>query len=436
MDEAARAAERPFHGRRAPRPSEQLDGLLRDAVRLRRWIADVPLGAFLSGGIDSSTVVALMQARARAARRARFSIGFDEPALRRGAHAPRASPGTWAPSTPSSMCATRMRSRRAAAPAGDLRRAVRRRLADPDLAASPQLRAAHVTVGLSGDGGDELFGGYPRYQEAARRWRAHCRDAAPRCAAWPGVAAGHLPGGSSRALSRLSRRLEEMAAGDAVGFYRAYVSRWRAARDLVPGARPSDAVSDGARAPALGIARIAVHGARCGRPICPTTSWSRSTGRPWRSASRPVCRCSTTASSSSPGRLPDRFKIRGGTGKWLLRQVLARYVPRELCERPKQGFEPAGWGLAARAAARLGRGPARREAAARGGIHRSRAGAPALGRARLGPARLALRAMERADVPGLARPLAGALSGGRRAEGRRQAARTFWRNPPTSPCRP
>ncbi len=131
-----------------------------------RLISDVPLGAFLSGGIDSAAVVALMRAR-RAGPVHTFSIGFDDARLQRAAHARARSPSVSAPSTTSWSSRPALADDPAATGLA-LQRAVRRLLGRADLSLWPAWRDSTVTVALNGDGGDEIFAGYRRYLGAAR----------------------------------------------------------------------------------------------------------------------------------------------------------------------------------------------------------------------------------------------------------------------------
>jgi asparagine synthase (glutamine-hydrolysing) len=160
---------------------EALDALLRDAIR-RRMVADVPVGAFLSGGIDSSTVVALMQAESNAKVRT-FTIGFSDGAYDESAIARQVADHLDTDHTEIRLDESDVL---------DLVPKIPDWFDEPfaDSSQLPtylvaQATRKHVTVALSGDGGDELFAGYPKYawlEQVWRAWQAACRG---RYARWP-----------------------------------------------------------------------------------------------------------------------------------------------------------------------------------------------------------------------------------------------------------
>ena len=269
---------RPYPGSEAE-AEDELDRLLRRAVQ-DRLVSDVPLGAFLSGGIDSSTVVALMQAQARHRVRT-FTIGFDAAGYdEAGDAAP--SPGIWAPIT--TRCGSRPPRRRRwfriCRPSGTSRSPTNRRCR-PLVA---RLAREHVTVALSGDGGDECFGGYRRHVTAARLGGALGLPPALRRGAggalalagtaWiPSVAAiapdrlGSRLALAGRTLSRLGGMIG--GAGDA-GFYDALVSwsgspdgPWRGRPAASPARRPHPNCRTWRSRSCTGTWRA----------ICPATCW-------------------------------------------------------------------------------------------------------------------------------------------------------------------
>ncbi|GFO59340.1 asparagine synthetase B [Geomonas silvestris] len=332
----------PFTGN-DPEALQVLDAALSRAVK-RQMVADVPLGAFLSGGIDSSTVVALMQAQSAQPVKT-FTIGFHEKGYDEAAQARAVARHLGTEHT--ELYVT---DREALEVIPQLPRLYDEPFADSSQIPTfllARLARSQVTVSLSGDGGDELFGGYRRYALIERHWRRiSCLPAALRRAALRGVepalslvegALGRLPG-KRPDLARL-RRLARLAAagsvpelnelltcydrwaGEATGYTalpvlpKANRELWEAHPKvlehlmlldfqrylpddiLVKVDRAAMAVSLETRIPLLD-------------PEVIELSW----------------------------RLPRHFKWRDGEGKWLLRQVLYQYLPRHLVDRPKSGF--------------------------------------------------------------------------------------------------
>ena len=328
----------------------ELDSLLRESIR-DRMIADVPLGAFLSGGIDSSTVVALMQVQSRRPIQT-FTIGFnesgyDEAGYARGIARHLGTDHTELYVTPQEAQAVIPH-----LPA----------LFDEPFSDSSQiptfliseLARRHVTVSLSGDGGDELFGGYNRYTWVQKIWNAMGWLPAPLRsfgsatlnrlppAAWDGLLSNRLipsrwrfsePGEKIRKVSEI------LSAGNPEAVYLDLISHWKDPSAVVRGALepPTLLTCQDARARFPDLASwmmytdlvtylpddilVKVDRASMGNSLearVPYLDDQRVVEFAWR--------------------LPMKMKIRDGKGKWLLRQVLYQYVPESMLERPKQGF--------------------------------------------------------------------------------------------------
>ncbi len=333
-----------------------LDNLLTDAVG-RRMVADVPLGAFLSGGIDSSLIVALMQKQSARPVKT-FTIGFEEQGYNEAPYARRVAEHLKTDHTELYVTAQQARDVIPKLPT----------IFDEPFADSSQiptylvsqLAKQHVTVSLSGDGGDELFCGYRRYFEALigfssdadpqtrRTWKSRVIDALH---ALPSVirqplgltcrTLGSLPlGRASRDLMRVAEVLCESGPDER---YLRNMSHWRSDDHLVIGGEFLD------------------------EPVIPNCLWPDASIRSaedyqacwqwydtWHYLPNDILvkidRASMAVSLEARAplldhrvaefawMLPHSFKIADGQGKRILRSVLGRYVPSKLFERPKVGF--------------------------------------------------------------------------------------------------
>jgi asparagine synthase (glutamine-hydrolysing) len=325
--------------------TDELERVLRDAVK-RRMIADVPLGAFLSGGIDSSTVVALMQ-QANPGKVKTFTIGFDIPGFDEAPHAAAVARHLGTEHTELTVTA-----RQALDVIPQLPEWYDEPFADssqiPTYLISAMTRR-HVTVALSGDGGDELFAGYNRYQLAQRFWRT--LSLLPR-AVRRGLAAGLTavsPDRWTRMLSALPGRVPGQAGdklhkfasvlgladGDAI--YRRLITHWEP-EQIAPGTAEAKNIlwdpSVSADMPDL-LDRMQFLDLVTYLPDDILTKVDRASMAVALEARVPILDHRVVEFA---WRLPRAAKIRGGQSKWLLRQVLYRHVPKELVERPKMGF--------------------------------------------------------------------------------------------------
>ncbi len=326
--------------------TDQFEALLQDAVR-RRMVADVPVGAFLSGGIDSSAVVALMQT-ANVGPVKTFTIGFDIAGFDEAQHASAVARHLGTEHTELTVTA-----REALEVIPRLPDLYDEPFADssqiPTYAVAAMTRR-HVTVALSGDGGDELFAGYNRYRLASQAWDR--LSLLPR-AVRNGIAGAIVsvsPDRWSRLFaclpqhsrpSQLGEKLHKFAsvlrlADTREGYWR-LVTHWEP-EQLIPGVvEPKGILWDSSVArdiPGL-LERMQFLDQVTYLPDDILTKVDRATMAVALEARVPLLDHRVVELS---WRLPSAFKIRNGHSKWLLRQILAQRIPRELIERPKMGF--------------------------------------------------------------------------------------------------
>jgi asparagine synthase (glutamine-hydrolysing) len=323
-----------------------VDEALRRAVG-RQMVADVPLGAFLSGGIDSSLIVALMQAQSSRPVQT-FTVGFENPAFNEAPFA--AAVARHLGTDHTELTVTEKEAREVIPLLPDM-------YDEPfaDSSAIPThlvCKAARrtVTVALSGDAGDELFGGYNRYFWGPRIWQRldwmphlvrhglGCAIAAVPVNAWDSL--GAISGGRvtrpGDKAHRLAARLRDVRTMD--DLYRSLVSEWPG-EQMVPGLDNSGQTLLDDPLPAVVVgdasARMMAQDMRTYLPddiLCKVDRAAMAISLETRV---PFLDPDVLAASA---RLPAQMKIRDGQGKWALRQILYRHVPRELIERPKSGF--------------------------------------------------------------------------------------------------
>jgi asparagine synthase (glutamine-hydrolysing) len=326
----------------------KLDTLLRDAVALR-MIADVPLGVFLSGGIDSSIVTAYMQAQSSVPVKT-FSIGFGASDYDEAVHAAKVARhlGTQHEELYVS-------SKEALAVIPSLPTIYDEPFADssqiPTYLVSAMARR-HVTVCLSGDGGDELFGGYHRYflgqrarKKIARVPRSLRRPAARAITAIPtrtwDTAFRLLEPVTPRSFrqNRPGERLHKLArvlsATDDDAMYFELVSHWRSL--VIGGSEPDLALFDRSRwpRPLDPIERMMYFDQISYLPDDILVKVDRASMAVSLEAREPLLDHRLVEFAWT---LPLSMKVKDGGGKWLLRKLLHRHVPPELVERPKMGF--------------------------------------------------------------------------------------------------
>ncbi|HEY5810104.1 MAG TPA: asparagine synthase (glutamine-hydrolyzing) [Povalibacter sp.] len=310
----------------------ELDSLLRDAVASRLF-ADVPLGAFLSGGIDSSLVVALMQAQSARPVRT-FSIGFHDP---RRNEAPEARAVAEHLGTDHTELYVTGESALELVPEMP-------RLFDEPFADSSQiptflvarLARQSVKVALSGDGGDELFAGYMRYQRALRVWQVHQSVPAPlrKGLAW----ALRTQTTRESRVSKLAKVAAELQADSPAGIHLNRMSRWRNPTSVVPGAKehPTPFTRAEWQLPGGDVAHALMYlDLVTYLPEDILVKVDRATMAVGLEARAPLLDYRVVELAF---RIPTDLKLRDNQQKWILRQLLRRYLPDTLIKRPKIGF--------------------------------------------------------------------------------------------------
>jgi len=341
-----------LEGQRAPfigtpeEATDLLESIIKDTIK-NQMVADVPLGAFLSGGVDSSVVAALMQVQSERPIRT-FSIGFREAAFDESSHA--------------RAVAAHLKTKHTEIFVGP-QDALRLIPLLPTVYSEPfadssqiptfllsRLTREHVTVALSGDGGDELFCGYNRYQITARTW--HWLSKLPP-ALRSGIARlllsasqetwnriGNIVGIRRWAHfgEKLHKGARALTSADTSDLYLNLISQWADSDELVVGGGSTPPL------PVAALNRLAILGGVDQMMALDMLTYltddilvkvDRAAMGASLEVRAPFLDHRVVKFAWS---LPLEYKLRNGATKWPLRQLLYRHVPRELIERPKMGF--------------------------------------------------------------------------------------------------
>lgn len=340
----------PFSGS-ASESVDALEKLLKDAVG-KQMMADVPLGAFLSGGVDSSTIVALMQAQSSSPVKT-FTIGFHEAGYNEAKHAKAVARHLGTHHTELYVSPQQALEVIPRLPT----------LYDEPFSDSSQIPTflvsqmtrQHVTVSLSGDAGDELFGGYNRYVLGQRLWgklsllpsdwrrRLGNQITKVPVHAWNRLLnpiQSLLPLGlaQSNIGDKLHKAAGVMGSNSPSDLYRLLVSHWMQPEQLVIDAtEPLTALTDPTRQVTTGnfIHQMMALDMLSYLPDDILAKVDRAAMGVSLETRVPFLDHRVVEFA---WRLPLEYKLRDGVGKWVLRQVLYKHVPKELIERPKMGF--------------------------------------------------------------------------------------------------
>lgn len=294
-----------------------------------QMLADVPLGAFLSGGVDSSTVVALMQKQSNRPVKT-FAIGFNEPGYNEAEYAKEVAKHLGTDHTELYVSAQ------------DALEVIPKL---PSIYCEPfadssqiptylvmQMAKQHVTVALSGDAGDELFGGYTPYQFAPKIWNAVSQ--LPLSLRKLAV----LVLGAVPSPEKLQKLIAVFPAKHREDFYRLLITHWQNPLEAVKNASLPNTVIN---SPSSWVKTDSFE------------HWMMAVDASQYMIDDILVKVDRAAMANSletrvpmldhrvvefAWKLPLEFKIRNGVGKWALREVLYKHVPKELIERPKKGF--------------------------------------------------------------------------------------------------
>ncbi len=308
-----------------------------------RMVSDVPLGAFLSGGIDSSTIVALMQKNATKPVNT-YSIGFKEEGFNEAEYAAKIA---------AHLGTNHHELYVSAADALEVTAYLPTIYDEPfaDISAIPtylvsKFARKSVTVSLSGDGGDEMLGGYNRHITGPKAWDmvnnhipaplrspfAQMIKAVP-ISMWDRLRPSRPEFGSH--MHKFAEIMGKACEGDV---YMSFVSKWQSPKTLVRGGYEENIP--------LVDPNMQIEGLSFAETMMYWDALSYLNGDILTKVDRASMAVSLEARAplldkriyEYVWRLPMEYKIRGGQGKWLLRQVLKKHVPDELFKRPKQGF--------------------------------------------------------------------------------------------------
>lgn len=324
---------------------DRLESVLSQAVA-DQMVADVPLGAFLSGGIDSSTVVALMQAQSSTPVRT-FSIGFHEDGYDEAQYARAVATHLKTDHTELYVSA-----QEAMAVIPDLPQIYDEPFSDssqiPTFLVSRMARR-HVTVALSGDAGDELFSGYRRYTMTTALWGKLGRLPGPVRSAVAAVLravpvgawnafGGLVPSIGGRLGDKLHKGAGVLSCRSVDALYQRLISHWEDPATVVQAGREHDTVLT-RQPPELArltpVERMMALDFLSYLPDDILVKVDRAAMANSLETRVPMLDHRVVELAWS---LPQSLKYRSGTGKWLLRQVLYRHVPQAMMDRPKMGF--------------------------------------------------------------------------------------------------